>query len=66
MLEANWKQLSRSSQDVALDVCEYAWPQTVDGCWKTLDKWLDIEKITKTTYDEIKANVTFTLEVEQA
>lgn len=59
MLEANWTKLSLSSQDVVMDIAEYAWPKTVEGCWITLDKWLDIERITKTTYDEIKANVTF-------
>ena len=58
-IEINYKRLSNNAADVAMEVAEYAYPKTVAGCWKTLDAWLVAERITQTTYNEIKENVTF-------
>jgi hypothetical protein len=58
-IEINFKRLSNSTADVAQEVAEYAYPKTVAGCWKTLDAWLAAERITQTTYNEIKEGVTF-------
>lgn len=59
MILVNYKQLSVSSTNVCMDIAEYAWPKTVEGCWKKLDSLLATDRITKTTYEEIKSNVTF-------
>jgi hypothetical protein len=63
-IEVSYKRLSSGSADVAMDAAEYAYPKTVAGCWKTLDSWLASDRITKSTYDEIKSNVTFELVVD--
>lgn len=55
----NYKRLSTANVDVANDIAEYAYPQTIEQCWKDLDRKLVCEHITQTQYDEIKSQVTF-------
>ena len=57
-MEANYKQMPSSTVDVIVDICDYAYPLTVDGCWKRLDYLLKVGRITQTVYDEIKNGVT--------
>ena len=61
----NYKQLSPNTLDVALNVAEYAYPQTIESAWKRLDSLLEMERITETTYNEIKSEVTFTYDYEE-
>jgi hypothetical protein len=60
-----WKgNLSPNTVDTAMDVAEYAYPKTIEGAWKRLDSLLEMERITKTTYNEIKNQVTFVYNID--
>lgn len=60
MFNVNWQGgLSRSSQDAAMDAAEYAWPKTIEGCWKQLKTMLIRGRITQATYNEINEIVSF-------
>ena len=62
MFETIWQgSLSINSQDVAADVAEFAYLQTVEGSWKQLDTLLARDEVTEATYKEIKIIFTFEL-----
>lgn len=58
-LDFRYKLLSSSTADVCMDICEYASEPTPGACYRLLEEWKERNRITKATYDEIAANVTF-------
>jgi hypothetical protein len=64
MIYTNWKRLSPTNQDEAQSIADYAYPNTIEGCWKELDRRLNVGRISQSQYDEIRAQVTFYYEKE--
>ena len=60
MIIIDYKQLSDYNIDLCLDIADRA--MTVQECWEELDSLLDRDRITTTTYNEIKANATFEID----
>ena len=57
---AEFKQLSRGSQDVVMDITEFV--ATPEEAQRKLEHWRNIDRITQATYEEITANVTFVID----
>ena len=58
-IEFDYKELSSSGFRIAMEIADYAYPQTPEGCKKRLDYLLATDQITAASHKEIAENVTF-------